>query len=191
MPEPAAVAAPEATHGAAPGATVASMPNRVLLAEDDRATRESLARALELEGYQVRAVADGSGVLEVIAEEPADVLVLDLMMPHVGGLTVCQRLRARNDRTLRMDEAARRAWRDGRELELTKTEFDLLQLLLRNAGIVLTHSTIYERIWNYDFGPDSKALSVYVGYLRRKTEAAGEPRLLHTVRGVGYTLRPP
>src|SRR6266516_2817532 len=92
---------------------------------------------------------------------------------------------------LRMDEAARRAWRGDRELELTKTEFDLLQLLVRNAGIVLTHSTIYERIWNYDFGPDSKALSVYVGYLRRKTEAAGEPRLLHTVRGVGYTVRAP
>jgi two-component system response regulator MprA len=76
-------------------------------------------------------------------------------------------------------------------MELTKTEFDLLQLLVHNAGIVLTHTTIYERIWNYDFGPDSKALSVYVGYLRRKTEAGGEPRLLHTVRGVGYTVRAP
>jgi two-component system response regulator MprA len=223
---------------------------RVLLAEDDRATRESLARALELEGYRVRAVADGSGVLDALDAEPADVLLLDLMMPHVGGLTVCRRLRARGDRTpilvvtartevsdrvagldagaddylpkpfaleelfarvrallrrasydtperelrvadLRLDEAARRAWRGDRELELTKTEFDLLQLFIRNAGIVLTHSTIYERIWHYDFGPDSKALSVYMGYLRRKTEAAGEPRLLHTVRGVGYTLRAP
>ena len=250
MPEPSAVATPELAHGAAPGATVASMPNRVLLAEDDRATRESLVRALELEGYQVRAVADGSGVFEAVAEEPADVLVLDLMMPHVGGLTVCQRLRSRNDRTpilivtartevsdrvagldagaddylpkpfaldellarvrallrrasydepdrelhvadLRLDEAARRAWRGDREMGLTKTEFDLLQLLVRNAGIVLTHSTIYERIWNYDFGPDSKALSVYVGYLRRKMEAGAEARLLHTVRGVGYTLRAP
>jgi two-component system response regulator MprA len=75
------------------------MPSRVLLAEDDRATREALLRALELEGYKVRAVTDGSGVFDAIAEEPADVLVLDLMMPHVGGLTVCQRLRARKDRT--------------------------------------------------------------------------------------------
>jgi two-component system response regulator MprA len=178
------------------------------------------------------------------------VIVLDVMMPHVGGLTVCRRLRAAKDRTpilivtartevsdrvsgldagaddylpkpfaldellarvrallrrasyadedrdptvadLRIDEAARRAWRGERELELTKTEFDLLQLLLHNAGVVLPHATIYERIWHYDFGPDSKALAVYVGYLRRKTEAGGEPRLIHTVRGVGYTLRAP
>jgi two-component system response regulator MprA len=244
MPEPAVVAAPP------PLATVEPVQQRVLLAEDDRATRESLGRALELEGYRVHAVADGSGVFDAIAAEPADVLVLDLMMPHVGGLTVCQRLRSRGDRTpilivtartevsdrvagldagaddylpkpfaleellarvrallrrssydeperelrvadLRLDEAARRAWRGDRELELTKTEFDLLQLFIRNAGIVLTHTTIYERIWHYDFGPDSKALSVYMGYLRRKTEAAGDPRLLHTVRGVGYTLRTP
>jgi two-component system response regulator MprA len=171
-------------------------------------------------------------------------------MPHVGGLTVCRRLRARADRTpilivtartevsdrvsgldagaddylpkpfaldellarvrallrraryddperelrvadLRVDEAARRAWRGDRELELTKTEFDLLQLLAHNAGVVLSRSTIYTRIWDYDFGPDSKALAVYVGYLRRKLEADGAARLIHTVRGVGYTLREP
>ena len=82
-------------------------------------------------------------------------------------------------------------WRDDREIELTKTEFDLLQLLVHNAEIVLEHSTIYDRIWGYDFGPDSKALAVYIGYLRRKTEADGEPRLIQTVRGVGYTLRQP
>jgi two-component system, OmpR family, response regulator MprA len=238
------------TPSLASGDSVEAMASRVLLAEDDRATRDALTRALELEGYKVRAVTDGSGVFDAIAEEPADLLVLDLMMPHVGGLTVAQRLRARNDRTpilivtartevsdrvagldagaddylpkpfaldellarvrallrrasydepdkvlrvadLRLDEAARRAWRAEREMELTKTEFDLLQFLMRNAGIVLSHTTIYERIWNYDFGPESKALSVYIGYLRRKTEAGGEPRLLHTVRGVGYTLRAP
>src|SRR5581483_9874192 len=92
---------------------------------------------------------------------------------------------------LRLDEAARRAWRGDRELELTKTEFDLLQLLARNAGIVLSHSTIYERIWGYDFGPESKSLPVYIGYLRRKTEDAGVSRLIQTVRGVGYTMREP
>jgi two-component system response regulator MprA len=81
-------------------------------------------------------------------------------------------------------------WRGGRELDLSKTEFDLLELLARNAGIVLETSTIYERIWGYDFGPDSKNLAVYVGYLRRKTEEGGEPRLIQTVRGVGYSLRP-
>ena len=76
-----------------------------------------------------------------------------------------------------------------RELELTKTEFDLLELLMFNAGIVVTRDTIYERIWGYDFETSSKSLDVYIGYLRRKTEADGEPRLIHTVRGVGYTLR--
>ena len=90
---------------------------------------------------------------------------------------------------LRIDTAARRVWRRDEELDLTKTEFDLLELLVRNAGIVLDHSTIYERIWNYDFGPDSKNLAVYIGYLRRKTEAGGQERLIHTVRGVGYVAR--
>ncbi|RZU53758.1 two-component system response regulator MprA [Krasilnikovia cinnamomea] len=226
------------------------MANRIVYAEDDRATRESVTRALELEGYEVHAVADGAGVFEAVAAQHADVIVLDLMMPHVGGLTVCRRLRAGANRApilmvtartevsdrvagldagaddylpkpfaldelfarvrallrrarydeperevrvadVRVDEAARRVWRGDRELELTKTEFDLLQLLVRNTGVVLSHSTIYGRIWDYDFGPDSKALAVYIGYLRRKLEAGGSPRLIHTVRGVGYTLRAP
>ena len=225
------------------------MTKRVLLAEDDRATRESIARALELDGYEVRAVPDGAAALESFEEDTPDLLVLDLMMPNVDGLTVCRRLRARSDHTpiliatartevsdrvsgldagaddylpkpfaldellarvrallrrttydtpdrelrvedLRIDEAARRVWRGDRELDLTKTEFDLLQLLARNAGIVLSHSTIYERIWGYDFGSESKSLAVYIGYLRRKTEEDGAARLIQTVRGVGYTLRP-
>ena len=224
------------------------MSKRVLLAEDDRATRESIARALELDGYEVRAVPDGAAALEAFEEDTPDLLVLDLMMPNVDGLTVCRRLRARSDHTpiliatartevsdrvsgldagaddylpkpfaldellarvrallrrttydtpdrelrvedLRIDEAARRVWRGDRELDLTKTEFDLLQLLARNAGIVLSHSTIYERIWGYDFGSESKSLAVYIGYLRRKTEEDGSARLIQTVRGVGYTLR--
>ena len=222
----------------------------VLVAEDDRAAREAVSRALELEGYDVRAVADGAAALTAVAESQPDVLVLDLMMPQVDGLTLCRRLRTKGDRTpilimtartevsdrvsgldagaddylpkpfaldellarvrallrrasydepdrelavgdLVVDEAGRRAWRGKRELELTKTEFDLLQLLVRNAGIVLSHSTIYERIWGYDFGPESKSLPVYIGYLRRKLEDGGEARLVHTVRGVGYTVRAP
>lgn len=222
----------------------------MLVAEDDRATRESLATAFELEGYQVAAVADGAQALESMGKRPPAALVLDIGMPVVDGLTVCRRLRARHDRTpililtaraevsdrvsgldagaddylpkpfaldellarvralvrrvgydnpdpalvvgdLRVDEAARRVWRAGREVELTKTEFDLLDLLARNAGIVLGHDTIYERIWDYDFGPESKNLAVYVGYLRHKLEHGGAPRLIHTVRGVGYTLRAP
>jgi two-component system, OmpR family, response regulator MprA len=81
--------------------------------------------------------------------------------------------------------------RGGRPLELTRTEFALLELFLRNPRQVLTRSVIFDRVWGYDFGPASNSLEVYVGYLRRKTEAAAEPRLLHTVRGVGYVLRAP
>ena len=89
-----------------------------------------------------------------------------------------------------MDGGSRRAWWLSSELELSKTEFDLLDLLVRNAGIVLTHSAIYDRIWGYDFGPDSKNLAVYISYLRRKLELAGAPPLIRTVRGVGYSVMP-
>ena len=91
--------------------------------------------------------------------------------------------------TLRIDSAARRVWRGDVEVELSKTEFELLELLVRNAGIVLEHSTIYDRIWGYDFGPDSKNLAVYIGYIRRKIDIDGENRLIHTVRGIGYVAR--
>jgi two-component system response regulator MprA len=222
----------------------------ILLAEDDRAVRESLTRALTLEGYRVAAVTNGAEALAHVAEHPADLLLLDVSMPVLDGLTVCRVLRAEGNRLpilmltartetrdrvagldagaddylpkpfdleelfarvrallrraqpaggdgphelvladLRIDTAGRRVWRGTREIELSKTEYELLELLVRNAGIVLDHSTIYERIWDYDFGPDSKNLAVYIGYVRRKTEAAGEPRLVHTVRGVGYTAR--
>jgi two-component system response regulator MprA len=223
--------------------------HRLLIAEDDRAVRDSLTRALELEGYVVTAVGDGAQALAAAGASP-DVIVLDVSMPIVDGLNVCKVLRADGNRVpilmltartetrdrvagldagaddylpkpfeldellarlrallrrsqgdsgesaelvqladLRLDPAARRAWRGARELELSKTEFDLLELLVRNQGVVLDHSTIYDRIWHYDFGPDSKNLAVYIGYLRRKTEAEGEERLIQTVRGVGYSAR--
>ncbi|WP_371788306.1 response regulator transcription factor [Streptomyces griseoaurantiacus] len=247
------------------------MTQTVLLAEDDRAIRHALERALTLEGYEVTAVADGVEALAHAHRTPPDVLLLDVMMPGIDGLQVCRVLRAEGDRTpilmltalvetadriagldagaddyvvkpfdveevfarlrallrrtgnagyggapaapaapgsarpagpperggggqlavagLRMDVQARRAWRGERELELTRTEFDLLELLARNSGIVLDHTTIYDRIWGYDFGPGSKNLAVYVGYLRRKLDAPGAPALIHTVRGVGYVLR--
>jgi two-component system response regulator MprA len=223
---------------------------RILLAEDDRATRSSLVLALELEGYRVRAVGDGEQALAQIAAEGAEVILLDVMMPFIDGLTVCRRLRSHGDLTpvlmltarteiadrvsgldagaddylvkpfaldelfarvralvrrnrlgdehpvveladLRLDPASRQAWRGQRELHLTKTEFDLLELLASNAGTVLTHGTIYDRIWGYDFGGESKNLAVYIGYLRRKLEEGGENRLLHTIRGIGYTMRQP
>ncbi len=222
----------------------------LVIAEDDRAVRESVKRALELEGYSVTAVNDGVAALEAASGSDVDLLLLDLGMPNMDGLTVCRRLRSAGSRMpilvltarteisdrvsgldagaddylpkpfsldellarvrsllrrstfdeaeapaqitvddLVIDEAARRAWRGEREMELTKTEFDLLELLARNTGVVLSHSTIYDEIWGYDFGPDSKALAVYIGYLRRKTEEGDESRIIQTVRGVGYTLR--
>jgi two-component system response regulator MprA len=226
----------------------------VLLAEDDRAVRDSLVRALTLEGYEVTPVTNGAEALETLRTFAPDLVLLDVSMPLVDGLTVCRVLRSERNRVpilmltartetsdrvagldagaddylpkpfdldellarmrallrrarpdgddaparppdelvladLRIDPAGRRAIRGGRELELSKTEFDLLELLVRNAGIVLDHSTIYDRIWHYDFGPDSKNLAVYIGYLRRKTEEGGAPRLVHTVRGVGYVAR--
>jgi two-component system response regulator MprA len=92
---------------------------------------------------------------------------------------------------LTLDPIGYEVRRGGRQIELTRTEWLLLELLLHNAGRVLPRATIFERVWGYDFGPTSKALDVYVGYLRRKTEAGGEPRLIHTVRSVGYVLREP
>jgi two-component system response regulator MprA len=90
---------------------------------------------------------------------------------------------------LRLDAEARQGRRGDRLIQFSETEFALLELLVRNAGQVLTREVIMDRVWGYDFGPGSNSLGVYVGYLRRKLEAGGEPRLLHTVRGVGYLLR--
>ena len=92
---------------------------------------------------------------------------------------------------LTLDTSRHTVERAGTPIELTKTEFDLLELLMRNTGIVLNRSTIYERVWGYDFGAASKSLDVHIGYLRRKTEPDGTERLIHTVRGVGYVLRTP
>ena len=90
---------------------------------------------------------------------------------------------------LRMDRLAHEAWRGERLLQLTRTEFLLLEMFLRHPRQVLTRSAIFEHVWGYDFGASSNSLGVYIGYLRRKTEVGEEPRLLHTVRGIGYVLR--
>jgi two-component system, OmpR family, response regulator MprA len=92
---------------------------------------------------------------------------------------------------LELDPLRYEVRRDGEPIELTRTEFSLLELFLRNPRQVLTRSLIFERVWGYDFGPSSNSLEVYVGYLRRKTEVGGRPRLIQTVRGVGYALRDP
>ena len=90
---------------------------------------------------------------------------------------------------LRLDQATREVWRGGRRIDVTPTEFALLELFLRNPNRVLSRHDLFTEVWGFDFGSGSNSLNVYVGYLRRKTEAGGERRLLHTVRGVGYVLR--
>ncbi|MGA0862386.1 MAG: response regulator transcription factor [Ilumatobacteraceae bacterium] len=220
---------------------------KVLVAEDDASVRKAVERVLDLEKYQVTAVADGRAALDAVSGGHFDLAVLDVMMPFVDGLTVCREARHRGietpillltarhevgDRVAGLDAGAddylvkpfvvdellarcralmrrtavsapdmlrvadlevnpqsRTVFRNGREIALTKTEFDLLELLMRHPGIVVTRDQIYEEIWGYNFETSSKSLDVYVGYLRRKTEENDEPRLVHTVRGVGYVVR--
>jgi two-component system response regulator MprA len=223
---------------------------KILVVDDERAVRESLRRALELEGYEIELAADGREALDRLeAESQPDMVVLDVLMPGVDGLEVCRRLRRGGSRLpvlmltardavenrvagldagaddyvtkpfaleellarirallrrtsdgagealrfadLELDPGTREVRRGGELIELTRTEFSLLELFLRNPRQVLTRSIIFERVWGYDFGYGSNSLDVYIGYLRRKTEAGAKPRLIHTVRGVGYALREP
>ena len=223
----------------------------ILVVDDERAVRESLQRALELEGYHVELAADGESALAVIAEkaQSPDALILDVLMPGIDGLEVCRRLRGAGNSVpvlmltaraevdsrvagldagaddylpkpfalaellarlrallrragsddggadvlrfsdLQLDLGTREVRRGDAAIDLTRTEFALLELFLRNPRQVLTRSIIFERVWGYDFGPTSNSLDVYIGYLRRKTEDGGGSRLIHTVRGVGYALR--
>jgi len=221
------------------------MSARVLVVDDDPAVRAAVARALRVD-YDVDEAGDGDDALSRHAAHAADVIVLDVMMPELDGLSFCRTLRIREDETpvlvvtardtvsdrvegldagaddylvkpfaveelrarvrallrragppdaamrfadVTLDPSTREVDRGGRRIQLTRTEFNLLELFMRNPRQVLTRSQIYERVWGYDFGATSNALWVYVGYLRRKLEEGGEPRLLQTVRGVGYALR--
>jgi two-component system, OmpR family, response regulator MprA len=221
---------------------------RILVVDDERAVRESLRRALELEGYDIDLAGDGEEALTRLQStaEP-DAVILDVLMPGLDGLEVCRRLRRGGSRLpvlmltardevenrvagldagaddyvtkpfaleellarlrallrrtangsgevlrfadLELDPKTRDVRRAGDPIELTRTEFSLLELFLLNPRQVLTRSIIFERVWGYDFGFSSNSLDVYIGYLRRKTEAGGKPRLIQTVRGVGYALR--
>jgi two-component system response regulator MprA len=221
---------------------------KVLVVDDEPGIRDSLGRALRLEGYDVATAQDGADALEQLRTggEP-DALVLDVLMPNVDGLEVCRLLRSKGSRLpvlmltarsgvadrvagldagaddyvvkpfaleellarlrallrrtspdgtgvlrftdLELDPGTREVHRDGERIDLTRTEFALLELFLRNPRQVLTRSIIFERVWGYDFGYGSNSLDVYIGYLRRKTEVGGRPRLIQTVRGVGYALR--
>jgi len=222
---------------------------KILVVDDERAVRESLRRALELEGYDVQLAEDGAQAIERLGGENGgpDAVILDVLMPGIDGIEVCRYLRrtgnttpvlmltARDgvgDRVAGLDAGAddylvkpfaleellarvrallrratpgpdevlrfadvelspsrREVVRAGEPIELTRTEFNLLELFLRNPRQVLTRSVIFERVWGYDFGFASNSLDVYIGYLRRKTESGGRPRLIRTVRGVGYALR--
>jgi two-component system, OmpR family, response regulator MprA len=223
---------------------------KILVVDDERAVRDSLRRALELEGYEIELAADGSEALARLEDgsEP-DAMILDVLMPGTDGLEVCRRIRRTGSRLpvllltaraevgdrvagldagaddyvtkpfaleellarvrallrrthdegqdklvfadLELDPGTRDVRRGGDRIELTRTEFSLLELFLRNPRQVLTRSVIFERVWGYDFGFGSNSLDVYIGYLRRKTEAGDKPRLIQTVRGVGYALREP
>jgi two-component system response regulator MprA len=226
-------------------------PVKILVVDDERAVRESLRRALELEGYEIELADDGVEALARLQEgngQP-DAVILDVLMPGIDGLEVCRRLRRSGNRVpvlmltardavenrvagldagaddyvtkpfaleelvarvrallrrtsagsmevlrfadIELDPGTREVRRGGQPIELTRTEFALLELFLMNPRQVLTRSIIFERVWGYDFGFASNSLDVYIGYLRRKTEAGGKPRLIQTVRGVGYALREP
>ncbi len=221
---------------------------KVLVVDDEPAVRDSLRRALQLEGYEVELAGDGLEALERLASaDGVDALLLDVSMPRLDGLETCRRLRrdgnalpvlmltardAVSDRVagldagaddyvvkpfaleellarlrallrrvssaegdalrfadLTLDTGTRQVERGGDPIELTRTEFALLELFLLNPRQVLTRSVIFERVWGYDFGFGSNSLDVYIGYLRRKTEQGGKPRLIQTIRGVGYALR--
>jgi len=221
---------------------------RVLVVDDDEAIRTALERALALEGFVVSTVDGGGAALDVVDTDLPDVVVLDVVMPDVDGVTVTRTLRDQGlqlpililsaldevgDRVaglqagaddylvkpfavdelvarlrallprrtepvsvplrvgdVEVDPARHVARRGDRDLELTRREFELLETFVRHAGIVLNRPQLLDQVWGYDFAVDGNVVDVFVGYLRRKLEAGGEPRILRTVRGVGFVLKP-
>jgi two-component system response regulator MprA len=227
---------------------------RVLVVDDDERIAASIRRALVYEGHDVNVAHDGQSALDHLREAPPELVILDLMLPGVDGIEICQRLRrdaepelailmltARDstaDRVRGLDSGAddylvkpfayeellarvrallrrkpqpdalaashalrfadlelvpdtREVARAGRALELTAQEFNLLMHFLRHPRQVLTRAQLLDAVWQLGDGATSNVVDVYVGYLRQKLEADGEPRLLQTVRGVGYALRQP
>jgi two-component system response regulator MprA len=219
---------------------------RLLVVDDDPDVRDSLARALRYSGYTVTTAVHGADALDSLARTPADLIVLDVLMPMLDGFDTCRRLRQRGvtapvlvltardaieDRVtgleagaddylvkpfalrelqarikallrrsralhpvlgyadLTLDLKTRSVTRDSRDIPLTKTEYDLLELLLRHAEQVLGYDLILDEVWEPGEAPASNTLQVFVGFLRRKLEEGGLPRLVHNVRGVGYVLR--
>lgn len=222
----------------------------ILVVDDDQAVRDSLARSLQYNGYEVSMATDGLDALAKLASENADAVVMDVMMPRLDGLDTTRMLRdngndvpililtardAVGDRVdgldagaddymvkpfsldellariraltrrvkseheepseilrfgdLELDTATRGVSRGGRRISLTRTEFALLQVFMEHPNHVLERGWLLNEVWGFDFPTTANSLEVYIGYLRRKTEQEGEPRLIHTVRGVGYVMR--
>ncbi len=233
-------------------------PARLLVVDDEPALRDALESSLAFEGYEVITATDGYEALDAVEREHPDLVLLDIMMPRMDGLTTVRRMRSRGDTApvlmltardavgdrvtgldvgaddylakpfeldellarvrallrrnaiaaeaaraaveeddsevlafadLRMNTATREVTREGKPIELTRTEFMLLEMFLSHPRQVLTREQILKAVWGFDFEPSSNSLDVYVMYLRRKTEQGGMPRLIQTVRGVGYALR--
>ncbi|MEY2766279.1 MAG: hypothetical protein RL552_1184 [Actinomycetota bacterium] len=207
----------------------------------------AVVRVLELDGHRVPTAKDGRAGLEAILRDTPDVVVMDVMMPHMNGIEVCREVRRSGNRVpillltarvevsdrvegldagaddylpkpfaskelsarirallrrttpqhddsklvagpLTIDRDTRSVMRAGRRIDVTKTEFNLLELLAEQSDIVISRDFIYEHVWGYNFETSSKSLDVYVGYLRRKLNAPGEDDLIRTVRGIGYSL---
>ncbi|MCI0689306.1 MAG: response regulator transcription factor [Sporichthyaceae bacterium] len=222
----------------------------ILVVDDDEPIAASVRRALEYEGYRVSVAHDGRRAVELAGAQRPDLVVLDVMLPGLDGIGVCDRLRARGigslilmltardttaDRVhgldhgaddylvkpfayeellarirallrrtgprtdadlleladLVIDVGAREVHRGGRPISLTALEFDLLRYFAERPRRVCSRAQLLAAVWGIDFDPGSNVVDVYVGYLRAKLEVDGQPRLLHTVRGVGYVLRPP
>ncbi len=229
---------------------------RILVVDDEPVVRENLRIGLEFEGYAVAVAEDGVDALAQVGATAPDLVIMDVLMPRMDGLTACRRLRARDPATpillltarnttgdlvsgldmgaddyltkpfdfdallarirallrryallapetehpagerprlvhadLTMDRVTHEVWRGERLLELTRTEYDLLETFLEHPRQVLSREQLIKAIWGVDISPASNPIDVYVMYLRRKTESGGEPRLVQTVRGVGYVLR--
>ena len=226
---------------------------RILVVDDEPNIVELLSVSLRFAGFDVRTASDGQEALEVARDFSPDLLVLDVMMPVLGGLEVVRSLRAGGSRTpvlfltardapadkvtgltigggddyvtkpfsleevvariravlrrtsgdgaggrssrlsfadLELDEDSHEAWKAGEPVGLSPTEFQLLRYFLQNPGRVLSKAQILDAVWQYDFGGDANVVESYISYLRRKLDTT-EPRLLHTLRGVGYVLRLP
>ncbi len=227
----------------------------ILVVDDDRAVRDSLARSLQYSGYEVSTATDGVEALAALSANRPDAVIMDVMMPRLDGLETTKalratgndvpilvltardavddrvdgldagaddymtkpfaldelmaRLRALTRRTradaadasdedtsqvltfagVTLDPQTREVYRNGRRISLTRTEFALLQTFLEHPRKVLERSWLLNEVWGFDFPTTANSLEVYIGYLRRKTEGDGEPRLIHTVRGIGYVLR--